>query len=464
MRRFRRTSLRLSLQFAFLYSVLSVVIFVCAYWFSDYEVRDWLHDQMVSDTSILTRIYKEEGIEALSTNINVLTAVSFENARIFQLRADDGRILAGNINHIEADIIDGYVSTDKLEITGKDADEISGYWITQTNLGSYTLVQGTGNHVISEVLEVLGISLVSGFILIVAFGSFVGIWVGRLTEIRIQAISATMERVAAGEISARISTESQSNDDFSRVSNEINKTLEQLENLMDSQVQISSDIAHDLRTPLQRLRQRLEKMSKQSPIDPDDVNLALEQTEVLIGTFNALLRIAQLEAGDRRERFQPTDLCALATNIFEAFEPSAEEARRNLFLKTPVQPVVVWGDPDLLMQLVSNMVENSLRHTPERTTIEIEVSQRDEIPVLSVSDNGPGVAREDREKVFQRFYRGEKSRTSGGNGLGLNLCKAIAELHHANLALSDNQPGLRMETRFPSHLNMSSARPGIIRP
>ena len=453
MLRLGRTSLRLSLQFAFLYSVLSAVIFVGAYWFTNYEVRDWLHDQMVSDTKVLTRIYEEDGVEALSTSINVMVDINFENARIFQLRAGDGRILAGNIDHVDVDVMEGYISADIVRINGGHADEVSGYWVTQTSLGPYILVQGTGNHVIAEVLEALGISLVAGFILIMAFGSFVGIWVGRLTESRIQSISGTMGRVAAGELSARVPAETRSNDDLSRVSSEINATLEQLESLVESQIQISNDIAHDLRTPLQRLRQRLERMSNQSPIDPDDANLALEQTEDLIGTFNAMLRIAQLEAGDRRERFQPTDLGTLATNIFEAFEPSAEEAGQNLLLKTQALPVVVSGDPDLLMQLLSNMVENSLRHTPKGTTIEIEVSQRDDIPVLSVSDNGPGIAPEDRERVFRRFYRGEKSRTTGGNGLGLSLCKAIAELHHANLALSDNHPGLKMEARFLSARN-----------
>ena len=449
MLRLGRTSLRLSLQFAFLYSVLSAVIFVGAYWFTNYEVRDWLHDQMSSDITILAEIYDKNGIQELVKSVDVMADVNFENARIFQLLGPDGAILAGNVYAMEGAESEGYIPADRVDIEGEHSDEVSGYWITQSNVGPYTLLQGTGNHVIAEVLEALGITLVAGFILIMAFGTFAGVWVGRLTERRIEAISGTMEQVAAGQLAARIPTDATSNDDLSRVSISINDTLEQLENLMESQIQISSDIAHDLRTPLQRLRQRLEKMSGQQVIDPQDADIALEQTEDIISTFNALLRIAQIEAGDRRERFQRTDLRSLVTNVYEAFEPSAEDGGQQLDLKTSDQPVVVLGDPDLLMQLISNLAENALRHTPKGTTITLETTYVGEYPVLCVSDTGPGIASQDREKVFRRFYRGEKSRTTGGNGLGLSLCKAIAELHHANLEVSDNHPGLRVEARFP---------------
>ena len=448
--RLGRTSLRLSLQFAFLYSVLAAVIFVGAYWFTNYEVRDWLHDQMASDTAILKEIYEKAGIDELSKSVDVMAVVNFENARIFQLLGPEGDVLAGNVSRIVGPVSDKYILADRVEIDGEHADEISGYWITQNAVGPYTLLQGTGNHVIAEVLEALGITLVAGFILIMSFGTFAGVWVGRLTERRIESISGTMENVSQGDLSVRIPMDDLSNDDLSRVATSINATLEQLENLMESQVQLSTDIAHDLRTPLQRLRQRLEKMAGQQVIDPQEADAALAQTEDIIGTFNALLRIAQIEAGDRRERFQRTDLRDLVTNVHEAFEPSAEDAGQQLHLKMPDRPVVVLGDPDLLMQLISNIVENALRHTPEGTTITLEAMSVDNVPVLCVADTGPGIAPEDREKVFRRFYRGEKSRTTGGNGLGLSLCKAIAELHHAELEVSDNKPGLRIEARFPA--------------
>tara|TARA_R100000541_G_scaffold43221_1_gene50437 strand:- start:476 stop:1837 length:1362 start_codon:yes stop_codon:yes gene_type:complete len=444
-----RTSLRLSLQFAFLYSVLSAVIFAGAYWFSNYEVRDWLHDQMNSDREILLEIFEENGIDDLVKSVDVMARVNFENARIFQLLGPDGTVLAGNITQIDGEEQREYVSAENVFIIGEHEEEISGYWIIDEKFGQYTLVQGTGNHVIAEVLEALGISLVSGFILIMGIGSFAGVWVGRLTEQRIEAISTTMEEVAEGKLAARIPIDETSNDDLDRVSTSINNTLEKLENLMESQVQISNDIAHDLRTPLQRLRQRLEKMANQQAVDTNEAVIALAQTEDIINTFNALLRIAQIEAGDRRERFRRTDLRDLVINVYDAFEPTAEDAGQQLRLKISDQPLYVLGDSDLLMQLISNLVENALRHTPEGTIISMEASFSNGAPLLCIADTGPGIAREDREKVFRRFYRGEKSRTSGGNGLGLSLCKAIAELHHAELMVSDNQPGVRILVDFP---------------
>lgn len=444
-----RTSLRLSLQFAFLYSVLSAVIFAGAYWFSNYEVRDWLHDQMNSDREILLEIFEENGIDDLVKSVDVMARVNFENARIFQLLGPDGTVLAGNITQIDGEEQREYVSAENVFVIGEHEEEISGYWIIDEKFGQYTLVQGTGNHVIAEVLEALGISLVSGFILIMGIGSFAGVWVGRLTEQRIEAISTTMEEVAEGKLAARIPIDETSNDDLDRVSTSINNTLEKLENLMESQVQISNDIAHDLRTPLQRLRQRLEKMANQQAVDTNEAVIALAQTEDIINTFNALLRIAQIEAGDRRERFRRTDLRDLVINVYDAFEPTAEDAGQQLRLKISDQPLYVLGDSDLLMQLISNLVENALRHTPEGTIISMEASFSNGAPLLCIADTGPGIAREDREKVFRRFYRGEKSRTSGGNGLGLSLCKAIAELHYAELMVSDNQPGVRILVDFP---------------
>lgn len=446
-----RTSLRLSLQFAFLYAILTAVIFVGAYWFTNFEVRGWLRGQMVSDLSILTDIYEKNGKDNLIQSVNIMAAVNFENSRILQLVSGDGSILAGNINELTEPITDGYVSVEKIQIEGAHSAEISGYWVSQNPIGPYILVQGTGNHVIAEVLEALGLTLVAGFLLILALGALVGVWVGRLTEERIETISGTLEKVSAGVLSARVPTRGGSNDDLSRVSVSINETLEKLENLVESQVQISNDIAHDLRTPLQRLRQRLEKMSNERTVDPQSAVAALEQTEDIISTFNALLRIAQIEAGDRRERFQQTDLGKLVTNVYEAFEPSAEEVGQSIELDAPPVPVFVWGDPDLLMQLISNLVENALRHTPAGTAIRIAVSGAADSATFTISDNGPGINPADRGKVFRRFYRGEKSRTSGGNGLGLSLCKAIAELHHATIRLTDNDPGLRIDIRFATN-------------
>jgi methyl-accepting chemotaxis protein len=234
---------------------------VLAYWVANYEVRDLLLEQLQADSALLFDIFQAGGIEELSNSVNVMANVNFESARIFQLVGSDGTVLAGNVSRIEGAASDGYISVDRLTLSGVPEEEISGYWTIQSSADGYTLLQGTGDHIVAEILEAMAISLLAGFILIMALGTGVGVWVGRLTERRLESISGTLEQVADGNLNTRIPIDETSNDDLTRVSSSINKTLQQLDNLMESQVQITNDIAHDLRTPLQQLRQRLEKMS-----------------------------------------------------------------------------------------------------------------------------------------------------------------------------------------------------------
>ncbi|MCF3595451.1 HAMP domain-containing histidine kinase [Rhodobacteraceae bacterium LMO-12] len=453
--RIGRTSFRLSLQFSFLYSLLMAVIFIGAYWMTDREVGDWVYDRMESDVATLSEIYEQKGLFELTERINALTEVNFENSRIFRLTDAQGDMLAGNILAMASDRPDGFVRLAELSLSGSPNNEVSGYWMTQQPIGPYLLLQGTGDNVVAEVLEVLSAALVGGFIVVIGLGLLVGVRVGRITETRITGISSALDRVAEGDLGARVPVSPGSKDDLGRVSASINATLGQLQALLESQQQISTDIAHDMRTPLQRLRQRLERMEAQHLPDPADAAAALHETEDIISTFNALLRIAQIEAGDRRERFSDVDLNQIAETVFEAFEPTADEAGQTLQLKPSPEPVSVSGDRDLLMQMAANLVENGLRHCSVGSAIEIGVTTSGDRPSLWVSDNGTGIAPADAKKVFRRFYRGEKSRTSQGHGLGLAMVKAVADLHDASILISDNRPGLRMSVAFPTSRKLS---------
>ena len=445
-----RTSFRLSLQFSFLYSLLMAAIFIGAYWMTDREVGDWVYDRMKSDAVTLSNIYEQQGVSALIGQINALTKVNFETSRIFRLTDPQGDMLAGNILAINSDRTDGFVRLADLSLSETPHNEVSGYWIAQQWIGPYLLLQGTGDHVVAEVLEVLSAALVGGFIIVIGLGLLVGVRIGRITETRIARISSALDRAAEGDLSARVPVTEGSKDDLGRVSARINTTLSQLQTLLESQQQISTDIAHDMRTPLQRLRQRLERLEARHPPDPGDIAAALRETEEIISTFNALLRIAQIEAGDRRERFGDVDLNQIVETVFEAFEPTADDAGQTLLIKLVPGMAPVWGDRDLLMQMAANLVENALRHCPAGSVIEIGVTLAEEAPAFWVSDNGAGIPQADADKVFRRFYREEKSRTTQGHGLGLAMVKAIADLHDASISISDNRPGVRVAVVFPS--------------
>lgn len=445
-----RTSIRLSLQYSFLYAVLSAFVFAMAYWFTQYEVRDWLLEQMHSDARTLAKIYDEEGPDALIDRVDALAEVSFETARIFRLLDNGGRMVSGNLLNGLSSPLPDFIRADKLDLSKARHHEIEGYWLREDHIGSYRLVQGSGDHIVAEILEALGFALVIGYLVVVILGLLVGVRVGRITEERITAISNTLSRVSSGDLTARVPLVDCARDDLSRVSVEINAMLDQIARLLESQEQISNDIAHDMRTPLQRLRQRLEALRDGPELQREDVSASLAQTEEIIATFNALLRIAQIEAGDRHERFTRTEMSEVITNVVEVFEPAAEDKGVSLAMILPNTPLHVSGDRDLLTQLLSNLVENAIRHCPLGTSVEVSGLNTPDGTVLRVADTGVGIPEGDRERIFRRFFRGEVSRGGSGNGLGLALVKAIAEMHDASIRVLDNHPGVVFEIRFPA--------------
>jgi signal transduction histidine kinase len=213
---------------------------------------------------------------------------------------------------------------------------------------------------------------------------------------------------------------------------------------------VSSDVAHDLRTPLTRLRNRLEAAREKSTGVVDysaAMASAIEDTDRLLSLFSALLRISQIEAGTRLQSFAPVELAALLERLFQLYLPVAEDCGHSL-ARDLQHGLNIRGDEELLTQLFSNLIENALRHTPAGTNIRLSLQAANGDCVACVSDDGPGVPAEDLGKVTRRFYRGSSSRSSEGHGLGLSLVAAIAQLHGAKLQLADARPGLRVEVVF----------------
>jgi signal transduction histidine kinase len=259
-----------------------------------------------------------------------------------------------------------------------------------------------------------------------------------------------------GDLARRVPSDG-SGDDFDQLAGNLNRMLDRIEGLMAGIRQISDNIAHDLRTPLSRLRTRLELIRGEPPADTDpaEIDAAIADAEELLGTFNALLRIARIESGGRRAGFAPTDLGPLLADLVELYEPLAADKGQALVL-TPAAPLEpgeptaesdplrVNGDRDLLFQAIANLVDNAIKYSPEQGRIEIDARRDGDRISIQVADTGSGIPPEQRAKVFQRFYRLEDSRTTPGNGLGLSLVQAVAQLHGAEISLDDNRPGLRV--------------------
>jgi signal transduction histidine kinase len=266
---------------------------------------------------------------------------------------------------------------------------------------------------------------------------------------RIETVSNASRNIISEDLRQRLPV-TRAGDELDHLADSINAMLDRIETLMEDLRQVTTDIAHDLRTPLTRLRQRIELASRPG-IDVEGLRntLAVSVTEIdsILSIFGALLHIAQLQSGPRRAAFKEVDLTQLLGTIIELYKPMAEE-NGQLLLETIDQPLCVLGERELLMQLFANLTENALRHTPRGTTVSIRASRLQDKITVSIVDNGPGIPHNMREKVLQRFFRLEVSRTTLGNGLGLSLANAIVKVHDAKLELGNAEPGLRASVIF----------------
>jgi signal transduction histidine kinase len=269
---------------------------------------------------------------------------------------------------------------------------------------------------------------------------------------RIDAIIRTCRHVEAGGFGERVPV-GQSRGQLDRLSATINAMLERIAGLMDSLRQVSSDIAHDLRTPLTRLRQRLEAARDSgAPAGPASaVEGALADCDTILAVFSALLRISQIESGTRRASFTEVRLDELLRRMLEIYQPVAEDGGQCLRLQCPdtASSLTVAGDRMLLTQMLSNLVENAIRHAGPGARIQIQGGSTGGEVRVQVIDSGPGIPLQEREKVFHRLYRLERSRNTPGNGLGLALVAAIAKLHRCRISLSDAAPGLCVTLTLP---------------
>ncbi|MEC9198239.1 MAG: HAMP domain-containing sensor histidine kinase [Pseudomonadota bacterium] len=331
------------------------------------------------------------------------------------------------------------------EDTGLPEPVADSYLVRHTDLAPGQLMVAVGRDSIAELNEtfvaILGFALLPALLLT----SAIGIVVVRRTSTRVEAIRRTLHALAGGELEARVGAP-HPDTDLGDISRDLDRMAEAQEAATGALRQIGADIAHDLKTPIQRVAVRLERLGE-TELTEDARGLldqTRDETSQIIATFESLLQIAQLEGGQGRDSFSAIDLAALVRDMAEIYEAAAEDAGVRLTC-TITDPLPVIGDRHLLSRLIANLVENALRHAPG-TDIHLSLAAR----TLSVRDGGAGILPEQREKVLRRLVRLEASRSTPGSGLGLAMVKAIADVHGAKLGLDDAAPGLVVTVAFPA--------------
>jgi signal transduction histidine kinase len=397
------------------------------------------------------------GFDDPADNLQIVDIVEKEAASvresdfIFMLVDDKGTRLAGNVMEVPEFSGWRWFERDDLTSTVEKSGPSGRYLMLWRPLARGRLLVGLGNREIQQIgdylVNVLGYGL-AGTTLVIGLMSM---FLARQAQRRINAFAQTLAAVSRGQISARVPM-SGSGDDIDQVATQVNRTLAQLQTLIENVNQSSSDIAHDLKRPIARMRLRLDETIRKAAT-ADQMKVAIEELitdlDSITATFDALLNITQIEAGARRSRFQTVDLERIVEDVFELYAPVAEDAGHVLKpVKKSGGPFLIMGDAELLTQLIANLIENSVCHTPVGTTLGLQLDRLGGKVRLTMSDNGPGIPEHERDKVFQRLYRVERARTSPGSGLGLSLAHAIAELHNAHIALEDNKPGVRAIVDF----------------
>ncbi|MEQ6248934.1 HAMP domain-containing sensor histidine kinase [Sulfitobacter sp. HNIBRBA3233] len=281
-----------------------------------------------------------------------------------------------------------------------------------------------------------------------------GVFLARRSNRHVEVIRGALEKLTGGDLATRVEPGPRWADDFVRIGTAINGMAQAQERSVTALRQVSSDIAHDLKTPVQRVSVQLEALAEKVEPDTPAADLVAQtraEVEGIAATFHALLQLAQVENSSLRSAFRPVDLAALCRTMVEVYEPTAVAGNRTLLCTLPEDALAVTGERNLLGQMLANLIENALRHTPEGSRIAVILARGATGNVrLIVEDDGPGVPESERAAVLQRLYRLDRSRHTPGNGLGLSLVEGVARLHRATLSLTDAKPGLRVEIEFPS--------------
>lgn len=454
----RSSALSLAVSYVAL-GIIALILFAAPLWYAwQVTITEGRVEYLQADATRLTDVYHRDGADGLKSFIDARVGMQIVGERILLLTDQNLKPLAGNLGAwpVKVPPMQGDYNT-QLTVPKKGA--VNAFVHVQV-LGHYRLLVGRDDLLFKPLHTYFWYGLAAAVGVLCIAGLLIGLMTRRALMSRVHSIRQTVSAIIHGDLKHRLPTHLKE-DELNTLSRTINGMLDQIELLVHGVRNVSNSIAHDLRTPLAELRSRLEELILIKPPAEEtymEIDGAVADVDRVIKIFDALLRLAEIDAGMRRSGFVAMDISDLAANAVEFYEPAAELRGIDLSIRS-VGPLTVAGDPVLLAQALSNLIDNALKYAPQNGLIDVEVARREDgAPVVSVSDNGPGIREEEKTKVVERFYRGDASRGTPGVGLGLSLVHAVAKLHGSTLELLDQSPGLRVVMTFPAADALSTAR------
>lgn len=449
---FRTSTFRLSAIYLafFALSVLAVLGYV--YWNTARLIERQTDETIRAEVQALGDQYRLLGLEGVAQTVRRRSGQ--RTPGVYILAGNDRRI-AGNLEEVPVgmDEQSGWIEFPiVVDVAGRSQDRTARAYYTKLS-GDYQLVVGRDIGEIKQFGGIIRRTMISALLISLVLGLGGGFLMSRNFLRRVDAITGASRAIMAGNLSSRMPV-SGTNDELDRLARSLNEMLDQIERLMAGLKDVSSNVAHDLKTPLTRMRARVESALRTGSVDDQQAALeyTIRESEQLLKTFDALLSIARTEAGEARELMQIFDVAEVVRDAVELYEPMAEEQGGTLTVEA-VDGLYIRGDRQLLAQALSNLIDNALKYgvtdVEAKPAIAVTAASNDQQVILSVADRGVGIPESERMRVLERFVRLEESRSRPGNGLGLSLVAGIVKLHNGTLRMADNGPGLRVEISLP---------------
>jgi signal transduction histidine kinase len=441
---FRSAGFRFALIYATLLTFSAIALSIFLWWATAGLLDRQTEAEIQIDAQGLSERWLEAGLSGLISTIEDRIAQNVDDDAVYLLVDPAMRRLAGNLERWPPSIIETGPFYE-LPVQRAAMRTLARVQRFDLPLG-FRLLIGRDVHVRAQLRALLTNALLWAVLIVFVMAGVGALLVRNLFRRALFNISATASAIASGDLAQRVKL-SRRGDELDQLAEVINDMLDRIGRLMDGVRQVSNAIAHDLRTPITRARMRLEDAALHAETAPElraAIERAMADLDDIVGVFQALLRIAEIEAGARRSNFASIDLSPLLAGVEELYGVVAEERGVNLTTNLPPR-LPVHGDSALIQQAVANLVDNAVKFSPEGGTVRLTAARLGTGAEIVVTDEGPGIPAGDREKAPERFYRGEAARNTPGSGLGLSLVQAVARLHNGALRLEDGMPGLRAE-------------------